>query len=138
MRAKRVVLLGNRSLLTAGVQRLLEGVDSLDLSIVAAGEPAAIARLHPPAPEVIVLDSGDPSLGEGVITHLLGQHPKARVIALDLNRRGIEVYRVRRVVETDLDGLLEAIRGKRMPRKESRQKTAVAADGGNGGEAMGP
>ncbi|MBI4302062.1 MAG: hypothetical protein HY664_05610 [Chloroflexi bacterium] len=118
MRAKRVVLLSNRSLLSAGVRRLLQGVDSLELSIVAAEDPEASPKLRELAPEVIILDSDDPSLGEGIITHLLGQHPKARVIALKLDRKGIEVYMMHRCVETDLFGLLEAIRGRRHPRNK--------------------
>ncbi len=120
MRTKRVVLLSNHSLLAAGVQRLLQGVDSLDLSIVAAEDSEAISRLHQLTPDVIVLDSGDPSLGEGVITHLLGQHPRAKVVAVNLGRRGIEVFRVHRVIETSLDGLLKAIGGKQLSGEESR------------------
>ncbi len=56
---------------------------------------------------------------------------------LNLSRKGIEVCRVHHVVETDVDGLLEAIPGKRLARKESRRKPTDAADGWNGGEAMG-
>jgi DNA-binding NarL/FixJ family response regulator len=138
MRAKRVVLLSNRSLLAAGVQRLLECVDSLELSTVATGDPGAIPKLRQLAPEVIVLDSGDPSLGEGAITRLLGQNPRVRVVALNLDRTGIEIYRMHHVVQTDLDGLLEAIQGRRrLARKGSRSKTTNAANGENGGGAMG-
>ncbi|MBI3979156.1 MAG: response regulator transcription factor [Chloroflexi bacterium] len=104
---------------------------------MAAGEPDAISTLRRPAPEVIVLDAGDPSLGEGVITHLLDQYPDARVVAVDLNRTEIEVYRVRRVGATDLDGLLQAIRGRRLGRKESGQKTTDTVESGEEGEAIG-
>ncbi|MBI2936425.1 MAG: response regulator transcription factor [Chloroflexi bacterium] len=137
MQAKKVVLLSNRSLLAAGVQRLLQGVDSLELSIVAARDSEALTKLRHLAPEVIVLDSGDPTLGEGVVTSLLGQHPRARVIALNLDRTGIEVYSLHRVVHADLEGLLEAIHGRRrLPGKESSQKTATTANGGDGGATI--
>ncbi|MBI2304300.1 MAG: hypothetical protein HYU86_06080 [Chloroflexi bacterium] len=112
MRTKRVVLLTNRSVLVAGVQRLLQGVSDLELTIMADGDPEAVTKLGALAPQVIVLDSGDTSLGEGVITRMLTENPKSKVIALNLNRTGIEVYRVRRVQHTGFDGLLEAIRGK--------------------------
>ncbi|MBI4301356.1 MAG: response regulator transcription factor [Chloroflexi bacterium] len=135
MCTKRVVLLSNHSLLAAGVQRLLQGVDSLELSIVAAKDPEAILKLRRLTPEVIVLDSSDPSLGEGVIPRMLEENPHARVVALNLNRSDIEVYRVRHVLHTDLNGLLEAIRGKAVHDNEKAMAgTDDPTDGRDGGE----
>ena len=111
MQTKRVVLLNSRSLLAAGVQSLLQGIDGLELHTVSADDPQATAKIRDLAPGVIVLDSGDVSLGKGVITRMLEEHPKAKVIALSLKREDIGVYRVERVLQTDLSGLLEAIRG---------------------------
>ncbi len=108
----RIVLLSSRSLLSAGVQSLLQKADSLELCIVPAEDPQAIARIRELSPRVIVLDSDDSSLGQGVITRMLEENPRARVIALNLKRRGIEVYRMKRLVRTDLDGLMGAILGK--------------------------
>ncbi len=112
MRAKRVVLINNRSLLAAGVQKLLQGVDGLELSIEALDDPELARKLRKRDPGVIVLDSGDASIGDGAITQVLKECPKAKVVALNLDRTAIDVYRMQRVLQTDLNGLLGIIRGK--------------------------
>ena len=85
--------------------------------------------------EAIIIQKA--KLGDDVITQL-GQHPKAKVIALNFNQRNSNVYRVRRVVNSNLDGLMDAIRGRRqLPGKESHKKKTESADAGNGGETMG-
>ncbi|GEM_PF-2272983 len=130
----RVAMLSNRSLLSAGVQRLLQGVDGLELTIVAADDPEAAAKLRELAPKVIVLDSGDASLGEGVVTQMLEEHPRARVVTLNLNHAGIDVYRMRRVHQTNVDGLLEAIHGKRkQANNRGRLGSGGTAPESNGG-----
>ncbi len=126
MGAMRVAMFHSRSLLAAGVQSLLQEVAGLELSIVAADDPESGGRLRKLAPNVIVLDSGDASLGGGVIARILEEHPRARVVALSLDHAGIDVYRMRRVQRTNLDGLLEAIQGKR---KRARKKAAGDSEG---------
>jgi DNA-binding NarL/FixJ family response regulator len=111
MQARRVVLLNSRSLLAAGVQSLLQEIDGLEVYTVSADDPQATAKIRQLAPGAIVLDSGDVSLDKGVITRMLEDHPKAEVIALSLSRADIEVYRIERLLQTDLCGLLRAIRG---------------------------
>ena len=71
----------------------------MGLSVIAAKGAGAISKLSRLNPEVFVFDTADSSLGEGVVTNLLGQHLDARVVALDLHPTGIEVYRVHRVVK---------------------------------------
>lgn len=109
--ARQVVLLKSGSLVAAGVHRLLQGVDGVELHVVTADDPEASAKIRDLAPGVIVLDSGDLCLREGVIPRFLGEHPNAEVIALSQNHSDIEVYRIERSLHTDLPGLLEAIRG---------------------------
>lgn len=121
---KRVALLSNRSLLAAGVQRLLQSMDGLELTMVAADDPEAAAQMRRHAPHVIILDTGDASLGPGAITRMLEEHPKARVIALNLDRTGIEVYQMKRVLQSNLDGLLEAIQGKGAPARRRLMQQA--------------
>jgi DNA-binding NarL/FixJ family response regulator len=134
-----VVLISNRSLLAAGVESLLRLVDGVELSVISIEGVDAITTLRKLNPAVIVFDSGDSTLGEGMVTRLLGQHPDARVIALTLDPTGIEVYRVHRVVETNLDGLKEAIWGAPpFPAAEYRQETHRSADIENGGLEMDP
>ena len=138
MGATRVAILNSRSLFAAGVQMLLRGVDGLELTIVAADDPEAVTKLKDLAPRVIVLDSGDASLGEGVVTQLLEEHPQARVVTLNLNHAGIDVYRMKRVQQTNVDGLLEAIHGKRnRANNQGRQRSRDAGGLKSGGETMG-
>ena len=110
MQPKRIVLLSNHSLLVAGVQKLLQDLKDLKVSIVAADAPEAAAKIKRLSPDAIILDSSDASMGKGIVTQLLEEHPKARVIALNLNQTGIEIFRMKRILQTDLDGLLETLR----------------------------
>lgn len=135
MRAKPLVLLSNRSILTAGVQRLLQEIDRFEVATVETSDPQWAATVKHLAPSVIVLDSSDDSLGKGVITRLLEEHPRARVIALNLNHTGIEVYRMKRVLHTGVDGLLEAIGVRQMSSSTRHEKCLIneltAQDGGD-------
>ena len=109
----QVVLLTNGSVLGAGIHRLLQEAAGLDLVVVETNDPNAESKVRQAAPQVIVLDAGDSSIGDGVITRLLSHHPKARVIALTLSHTGIEVYRMKRVSQADPGELLAAIQGRR-------------------------
>ena len=136
-RDKRVVLLSNRSLLAVSIQRLLQSEKDLGLSVVAADDPEATAKIRRRAPQVIIIDSSDASLGEGVITRLLQEHPKVKIIALNWNHKSIEVYQMKHVLQTNLDGLLETIRGKGASIKGRRvQQTEDVITEKNGGDAI--
>ncbi len=108
---KRVVLLSNRSLLVTSVQKLLQSAEGFELSIIETDDPEATAKIRQRIPVAIIIDSGDTSLGEGVITRLLEDHPKVKVIVLSWNYVGIKVYQMKHALQTSLDGLLETIRG---------------------------
>ena len=139
MRTRRVVLLSNHSVLAAGVQRVLQGVPGVELAVVAADDPQADAKVRRLAPAVLVLDAGDPFLAEGHVTRVLEERPGVRVIALNFGRTGVEVYRVRRVVQTSLDGLLQAIQGRRAGATSKRKRAPSGPPAGaTGGEAMDP
>lgn len=112
MRNLRVVLLTRGSVLGAGVQRLLQGVSGLDLIAVPAGDPQAETTVRQASPDVIVLDSSDMPNGAGIIPRVLHENPRAKVITLSVDSDDMEVYRMKRVVQTSLDGLLEVIQGK--------------------------
>ncbi len=135
MRAKRLVLLSSRSLFAAGVQRLLEDSDGIELSTVAADEAGWVTKVKHLAPKVIVMDSSDCSLDQGVIARLLEEHPRARGIALSLNHAGMDVYWMKRVPQTNVDGLLGAIQGKGASTKGTRKQRSTSTKVvGNGGE----
>ncbi len=111
MRRKRVVLLSNRSLFVAGVERLLQDVSDVELNVLPVDHPSLSQEVARFAPDVIILDSGGATPGEGAIVGLLAEHPRAKVIGLNLNESVIKVFRVRRARHMDLEGLLEVIRG---------------------------
>lgn len=117
-------MLTNHSLLAAGLQRLLQAIDGIELCTVLADDPQAAERIRSLDPQAIVLDSGDISMGEATITQMLEEHPRARVVALNLKRSGIEVFEMQRLAPTDLTALLEAIQSKGSPASGGHGRTA--------------
>lgn len=107
-----VVILSNRSLVAAATQRLLEGMEDLDLCVVGPDDPEASVTISQQDPQAIIVDTGDPTMQEGLAARLLRQHPHAKVIALNVDEHDIKVYRVEQVLQADLAGLLQAIRGR--------------------------
>lgn len=106
----------------------------MDLTIVPADDPEWMAQVRRLAPSVVVMDSTDRYLDQGAITRILEERPRARVVAINLNHGGIDVYRRSRVHLTDLNGLLAAIQGRRPQAQQTDQTLA----GTCGGEAMSP
>ena len=123
MRTRRVVILSCHSLLAAGVQCLLEEFGEVALSIVQADAPDWTTQSKDIAPHAIVIDCSDACLEPGIISKLLEEHSQAKVVALGLNSQGIDVYQRRRVPQTDVNGLLEAILGRHGAR-ETREQAA--------------
>ena len=119
MPTTRVVLVSNRSVLVAGIQRLLEGTNSVELSVVQEDAPDLQRHIQILAPQAILLD-GEGVADQGMVTQMLEQQPAARVIVLGVQRKDIEVYSLRKVLHTDLDGLLEAIHGKKATRRAGK------------------
>ena len=114
----------------------MEDGKDMELSLVAADDAQWLARVRQLLPDVIVLDSGDATLGDGAIPCLLKEHPRARVVALNLNHAGIEVYRMRRLLHTNVAGLLDAVRCRESSSKVKAQHSSRIELGGGG--AMGP
>lgn len=136
MRDKRVVLLSNHSLLATSIEQLLRYAEGFELSVIVADDPEATIKIKQVTPRFIIIDSGDASLGEGVITRLLEEHPRAKIVALNLNHKGIKVYQMKHLLQTDLDGLLETIRGKGASVKgRLLQQTEEVITEKNGGDA---
>lgn len=111
MPPRRVTLLTNRSLFAAGVEELLLSVDGMTLSVVDATDSGAMEKIAVLRPQVIVLDLDDDVVGRAAVVRILEVQPQARVVALNLNHSGIDVYRMKRVIPTDVAGLVRAIQG---------------------------
>ncbi len=116
---------------------LLDSGD-MDLTTVRADDPEWMAELKRMAPSVIVMDSTDRYLDKEAITRILEARPRARVVAINLNHGGIDVYRRSRVQQTDLNGLLEAIHGRRGLRRTRAQQVDQPSADTCGGEVMSP
>lgn len=119
MRTKRVVLLSCHSLLTAGIQRLLQESGEMELSTVQADAPDWTDQIRGIAPYAVVVDCCDACLKRGIISKLLEEHSQTRIVALRVNDQGIDVYRWKRVLQADFNSLLEAILGKGSGREAS-------------------
>lgn len=117
MTRKRVVLVSNRSVLTAGVQHLLEDMHGLEVSVVSSDAADLQRRIRDLSPQAIVLDA-EGAASQTMVTQMLEQQPEARVIVLGLQRKNIEVYSLQRVLHTDVDGLMEAIQGRKSSRRQ--------------------
>lgn len=87
MPTKRIVLLSNRSILVAGIRRLLEKVDGLELAVVPGDDPEANKRIRQLAPQAILLDCEKGLPDQALVTQMLAEHPKARVIVLGVSRQ---------------------------------------------------
>lgn len=124
MPARRVVLFSNRSVFAAGVQELLQSVPNVALSVVDATDPDAMKTIRTLKPDVVVVDTGDATAGRASVVRALEARPEARVVALSLNKQAIDVYRMKRVIQTDLVGLLCAIDGAAGPRAKGASRGA--------------
>lgn len=116
----RVVLLSYHSVFAAAVESILKVTDGIELRTIRGDDPQASAEIGRIAPDVIVIDSGEERSGKAEIAHLLEVHPLARIVAVDVNRQDIEVYRIKRVMRTTPEGLKKAIQG-------GRRRTASVA-----------
>lgn len=124
MERKKVALITNRSLLASGVLRLLGNVEGLEVLPVNATDPDCDQKIREFAPSVIILDSGDSSLGQAMTFRLLNRHPEATVAALNLNRTDLQIYRMDRVINCSPEELLEVIGANSVSTTGSQPKSA--------------
>ena len=127
MERKKVALITNRSLLASGVLRLLGNVDGLDVLSINADDPECGQKIKKFAPSVIVIDSGDPSMGQALAFRLLNRHPGATVAALNVNRTDLQIYRMDRVIDCSPEELLEVIGANTQPTPESNPRCPRSA-----------
>ncbi len=108
MTRRRVLLLGQPSILTQGVQKILEQAEVVELVGVAPFEAeegtTAINHLQP---DVVVL-TGDPPLIEMCLARLLRAYPDLPVIVTSAAEDALYVYTSRRSVAQSPD-LIAAI-----------------------------
>ncbi len=119
MERKKVALITNRSLLASGILKLLGNVEGLEVLPVNADDPECDQKIKEFAPSVIILDSGDPSMGQAMTCRFLNGHPEATVAALNVNRTDLQLYRMDRVIDCSPEELLEVIGANAQPAPKS-------------------
>ncbi len=120
MERKKVALITDRSLLASGVLRLLGNVEGLQVLPVNADDPECDQKIKKFAPSVIIIDSGDTPMGQGMTFRLLNRHPEATVAALNVNRTDLQIYRMDRVIDCSPEEFLEVIGVSAQATPESR------------------
>ncbi len=108
---QRVALVYRDSLLTQGVQALLEAsaefvVDAVDLDEADAGQ-----RLRAMDASLVVVDTADLTLEPGVLASLLDARPDMRIVCLHSDGDYLDIYEKRRVPISkacDLHGAIAA------------------------------
>ena len=110
---RRVLLIGDSSLLKEGVARLLMADLNLEVSDITYTNDTAFAEaIQRVRPEVVVLKE-TPSLGLARFFRLLRDvplEPALRVIVLHVEDKGLDVYEKQRVIPTRSKDLVNLIR----------------------------
>jgi len=99
MKRRRVLLLGRPSILTQGVQKILEQAEVVELVGVAPLETEEEAgTINHLQPDVVVLtgEDGDPPVIETCLARLLKAHPDLPVIVTSAAEDALYVYTSRR------------------------------------------
>ncbi|MEW5956118.1 MAG: hypothetical protein AB1801_00215 [Chloroflexota bacterium] len=111
MTRRRVLLLGQPSIFTNGVQKILEqqaeGVELVGVALLEAGKVDIVGRFQP---DVVVLAGGDdaPPLIEICLARLLKTYPDLSVIVANATENTLYIYTSQRLAACSSD-LLVAI-----------------------------
>ncbi len=107
---KRVFMLSSQLLFSQGVEKLLQGVGSLEIVGRESDLTKALERIRELKPDVIVVDGQDrASAPAALIAEVLKEEPEAKVVALNLENEQVRVFRGEQHTAQTLDDLLELI-----------------------------
>jgi hypothetical protein len=127
---KRVVIVGNGSLLTSGVESLLRENPAVDLQPIREEGERLFARIRETDPAVIVLAANDASAGHPVsVDRLLRENPSARIVAVGFGQAAIEVYSSERVEYATVADFMAAIDAAGTTTAEEPADPSVPGDG---------
>lgn len=130
MEHRRVVIVGNGSLLTSGVESLLRENAAIDLHPIREEGERLFTRIRETDPAVIVLAANDASAGRPVsIERLLRENPSARIVAVGFGQARIEVYRSERVDYASVADFMAAIDAAGTTTAEEPTEPSVPGDG---------
>ena len=110
MARTRVVIVGDGTVLSAGVERLLRASPRIELKAIRHDGAAVFDCIRQARPQVIVVPSIGPSAATQVgIEELLREYPSACVVALRFEQSSIDVYHAERVEYATVAGFISAI-----------------------------
>ena len=113
MPRSRVFILYRHGLFARGVQSLLAREEEVDVVGMEKDDPQVIGRLKELSPDVILVDSGArPEDSCLTLSEIFRELPEARVIRLDLQENGVDIYDRQRIAGCGPEELVHAIRQK--------------------------
>lgn len=127
----RVLVLGEKTLYSEGVIRLLQEQPDLEVVAVDPRDPDAAVQLPDPGAHVIVVFSRDRAGAPPEMAKLLRGSRDARIIYAGLEQPELEVYRSEGVAAASAPELLAAIRRRRRRRHPSPATPARPERGGS-------
>ena len=124
MDRKRVAVLTNKTLLMAGVGRMLTEQSGLEVSTISTDDEELMSKLSAFKPKVVVLDSEDALLASRIpLEELLQRNPSPTVVALNLAQDDIRAFKHKRILRGSARDLLRIVsrggsRRRQAPNKE--------------------
>lgn len=113
MRRKKVVIVANGSLLLSGIVSLVREAPEIEALAVRQDSEDFYDDLRAAAPEVIVVDAAIAADDEHVsVARLLRDCPRARIVAVGVDRPEMAVYRSRRVKRASVRDFLATLLGR--------------------------
>lgn len=123
METKRILVIGNESLIGAGIESLLAKEKTWDvIGITPADEQELLARIWFYRPQVIVMNQTLPYTSPSRLLNRLGQYPQVKLIVINESNNLIQMYEKQSVLAEAHIGLAALIRSNAL---ELAYKTAV-------------
>ena len=106
----RVLIIANNPLFSQGVESLLRQESRLEVMGREADVDKAMERIRELEPDVVIVDSGDPTCGPTpAVMRILREGVGVKVIGLNLQNNTICIYRGEQRVVKEVKDLVEAI-----------------------------
>ncbi len=111
MPRSRVFILYSHGLFARGVQSLLTREEGVDVVGMERSDHPAMDRIRVLHPDVILVDSaGQGEEARLALSEIFQELPGARVISLNLQGNGIDIYDTQRIIASGPEDLVRAIR----------------------------
>ena len=133
-----MVIVGDGTVLSAGVERLLRESPRIELKAVRRDGAATFDCIRQAQPQaIVVLSVGASAATQVGIEELLRECPSARVVALRFEQSSIDVYHAERVEYATVTGFISAIEGAATKREPDTPTDDAPSSGAPGGTPEG-